>query len=108
MLSTTPLQIRNNPSNKSTAKQQWTFSKSNRFPSSKSKYFYHIFLVVTNLFMNIDPNCLKENHHSVWDLGVNTLMEINRYLKLESTNYPQILGCQKMVKVSVSQQTDKT
>lgn len=43
MLSTTPLQIRNNPSNKSTAKHQWSFSKSNRFPSPKSKYFINIF-----------------------------------------------------------------
>jgi hypothetical protein len=57
--------------------------------------------------MNIDLNYLKENHHLVWDLGVNTLMVTNKYLKLENTNYPQILICQEMAKDSVSLPTDK-
>ena len=37
MSTTTPLQIKNHPSNTSTSKHHWTFSKANRFPSPKSK-----------------------------------------------------------------------
>ena len=37
---TTPAQIKNNPSNNSTAKHHWSFSKSPRFQVPRAKYFY--------------------------------------------------------------------
>lgn len=48
---TTPLQIKNNPTNTSTSKNHWSFGKANRFPSPKSKYLFILSSVVINHFM---------------------------------------------------------
>lgn len=60
MSTTTPLQIRNNPANTSTSKHQWSFSKSNRFPSPKTMYKLYLLVVAIKHFMTIDLVFLRE------------------------------------------------
>lgn len=107
MLSSTPLQIKNNPSNTSSSKQQWSFSKSRRFPLSKSKYLHNLIAVAANHSISIDHSYLIENHHLALAQEVNTLMEINKYLNLESINCLLILMGRKKEKDLASQQIVK-
>lgn len=63
MSTTTPLQIRNNPSNTSTSKHHWTFSKANRFPSPKSKYLQIYFSCSKSFYEH--RSCLSERKASI-------------------------------------------
>lgn len=81
---TTPLQVRNNPSNKSTSKHHWSFSKAPRFSNPRPKYF------LINMSVAASPATKKKLVYqvgpllSVMDAKPNVLMAKQMSLSLEN------------------------
>ncbi len=97
MSTTTPLQIRNNPCNTSTAKHQWSFSKAGRFPSPKSKYFHILSAVAIAHSMTIAHVCPKERRQLGSAVEVKYLGSAVKFLSQASMSCHQISTLRRII-----------
>lgn len=107
MSTTTPLQIRNNPSNTSTAKHQWSFSKAGRFPSPKSKYFHSLSSVAVAHSMNIALACPKGEPPLVSAPEANSSMPTSKSQSQASTSSHLISTLRKIIEGLASLPTER-
>lgn len=94
---TTPLQIKNNPTNTSTSKNHWSFGKANRFPSPKSKYLFILSSVAINHFMINAHAYLIVRLLLALVIEVNILVAFVKFQNLANISLFRIFKCRRKV-----------
>jgi hypothetical protein len=106
---TTPLQIRNNPSNTSTSKHLWSFSKAERFKTPKTKYICSDKIVAKMPTIKKSPHFRIGGHHLGLDNVQIILKEKRMYLSLGIMLHKLILKTRDIrIRVSVLEKIVKT